>query len=575
MASLAHAATGLGQGMLQQRELGRETDRYNQQLGLKEREIGLAERGFEADKSWREKQVRRQKHDKIQEILLGGNLTDTEKKYWEGQLEGLYAEDPELDITRGVRQSKAAKQAGLDAQIAADPSGASGMRNPSTTVKPGMFDTGSAGMFDPLAAGPSNYVPPPADHQPITDEQVSSLMRETDPQFNMQQNALRPPEPAPVAQPPTQAQAPAAPPQKPRTAREEAMEALRAMANDPNVKPNDRRAAMLEMVKLEEGGVDVDAKRAAVDYQRSITEEVSPNARMTRALQYEQIMSSVFDRTKRFDREMEIALEKAKKGQQLDPSDMIALKRLEFEIEKFRIEDDDKDRDRTWERGKDVAEHAQRDEHFYAGQEGRSRTQAEGTLLRIIQNDVTDKNPVTGAVRVKPGGLQRAQQLIREMQGRGEQVDPAGLNPGFNERIWAAVQRPGFNLQNALAAARQVGNKQAEAELKSAYSTYHKFTGAAAGGVSQAPPSRPPGAAPVAPANKSRIQAIMRDSSLTVSEKIETMENEGLPIPPSLRRGGPVRKSARKSDPAYKAPSKSAIDRRREEARRISQRGAR
>jgi hypothetical protein len=225
MASLAHAATGLGEGMLQQREQTRQQGRYDQQFGLQERGVALQERGFEADKNWREETFARGEMEKLDKILSDPKLN---LRYNTRQIADFHDRRQELHKRwpsvfsegryRTPDESLAAEAPKPDTAPSptpgATPTATGELRNPSLFGTPRPYETGIA---DPLAGSTSpNYVPPPpqqgppapADYQPITDEAVSGLMRETDPRFNMQQNALRPQASQPAAAPAAPAPAP-------------------------------------------------------------------------------------------------------------------------------------------------------------------------------------------------------------------------------------------------------------------------------------------------------------------------------------------------------------------------------
>jgi hypothetical protein len=213
MASLAHAATGLGQGVLQNRQLQQERDRYTQQMGLQERQIGLQERGFEADKSWREETFARGQMDKLKLLKAdpryNRKYTIRQQAEHDDQIAELEKRFPNV-FTQPSYRTPEDTRALEDPPVRVAPEPTTGaaptpygdLRNPSLFGGNRPYETG---VVDPLAGGPSpDYVPPPpqqgppapAEYQPITDEAVSSLMRETDPRFNMQQNALRPQAPA-------------------------------------------------------------------------------------------------------------------------------------------------------------------------------------------------------------------------------------------------------------------------------------------------------------------------------------------------------------------------------------------
>jgi hypothetical protein len=221
MASLAHAATGLGEGMLQQREQTRQQDRYNQQIGLQERGVALQERGVQLDDDWRKETFARGQMEKLRLLKADPRYN---RKYnirqqaeHDDQIAELEARFPNVFAQPTYRTPDATRAAEDPAtRNAAAPTGE--LRNPSLFGAARPYETGIA---DPLAGSTNpNYVPPPpqqgppapADYQPITDDAVSSLMRETDPRFNMQQNALRPQASQPAAAP----AAPAAPAAAPR-----------------------------------------------------------------------------------------------------------------------------------------------------------------------------------------------------------------------------------------------------------------------------------------------------------------------------------------------------------------------
>lgn len=231
MAALAPMATGFGQGMLQRQALGREQDRFGQQQQLAERGIALQERGMQLDDDWRKETFARGEMDKLKakkaDPHYGRKYTIRQQAEDDDRIAELEARFPNVFASPSYRTPDASREAeapgsrvGEETPTAATPTPFGDLRNPSLFGGVRPYETG---MVDPLAGGPTgNHAPPPpaagppapADAQPITDQQVSSLMRETDPNFNIAQNALRQPPAAaaPVAAP----QAPPAPDGRPQ-----------------------------------------------------------------------------------------------------------------------------------------------------------------------------------------------------------------------------------------------------------------------------------------------------------------------------------------------------------------------
>jgi hypothetical protein len=497
MASLASAATGLGQGVLQNRQLQQERDRYTQQMGLQERQIGLQERGFEDEKRRADREFTRREVDRLRGLAIDPNWNKTAspamKEKVKSALNKLYSKYPEFDY------GETENAPGTPMRAPEQPPGSEQPSAPQASPIPELFGLGQqqpeklptdpgfgAGALE--GPGPSQFDPmgiqPEMPNRPIpnTGQGVTGTAPAMPPR------PAAPPTQAP-GQPPTGAQVQAPP--KPFSARDYWLR----RATDATLSEADQQEAVAQLQNLDKTEADLRASGATAGYQEALTRQVDPNARLARAAQLEEIAMSRYKRLEYMPAELRAIIAKAKAGNGLDPSDLIALERLKFDVSKFGIEAGERASDRTFDRGQKVAEFQQREDLAGGERESRARLQAQGTLLRIIQSEVVDKNPVTGAVRVKPGGLQKAQRLIREMQGRGEQVDAGTLNPGFPEDVWGAVRQPGFNLQGALAHLRSRGNKAGAEQLKSAYAMFNKLAGATGSGVSQAPPSEKPGQA--------------------------------------------------------------------------------
>lgn len=210
MGALGQFGSAIGQGFLQGRQYRDEQQRLAQQQGLQERlagyqgqQVDLARQGQESDIKNRDREFA---YRRIKDYEGIANSPDFKTKYPKAKqdaivssLDKLYAQYPEFDL-----RGQPSPVTPTPVQAPAPPQPAPPQPGP----QPGQPPVAQP----PQPAGPSAWARGWGQQPDITDEQVSSLMRETDPNYNIAQNerraAMQPPAPpAKQRQPPAKPQA--------------------------------------------------------------------------------------------------------------------------------------------------------------------------------------------------------------------------------------------------------------------------------------------------------------------------------------------------------------------------------
>jgi hypothetical protein len=485
MAALGYAATGYGQGALQQRQVNRDEQYRQQGMGLQERQVGLQERDYEDSKSRANREFALRRIERVEGMLKDRrSLTPGQIEKMERELDKHYSAYPDLDMRA------------KDAPPQTPPT-----NDAPPTVQPELYNIPQQSQAPPplpfdadFGVGGMSQGPAQFDPEGIRPSMPDRPIPNTGQGVIGSQNAgiAGPPSPFPAAPPqptqqgPTQAQA--QPPPKTFSAREYWL----SRATNQALSEADREMAMAQLQKLDSDEATLANTRADTGYKQEMTRQIAPNAALARAAQLEEIAMSRYKRLEYMPAELQAIIAKAKAGQALDPSDLIALQRLNFDIEKLKLDRQDAASDRTWDRTKDTAEFDQRERIAGGQQTAQAEGQVRAATLKVIQQEVTSIDPVTRMPKLKPGGLKRFQQLVSQMRGEGQTVNSNDYNPGFDERIWGAVQQPGFNVNAAIAAARAQGNTQAAQQIKAAAAMYGKMSQAETGGsVSQPAPAKP------------------------------------------------------------------------------------
>lgn len=327
MSALGQFGNALGQGYMRGTEYKNEQDRLRNDLLLKERAVAVQEneaadrnRQFQDQMDW----------NRIQDLTNRLYNPEWRRNARPGEIKKL---ETELAYHRGRRPEWFAPESdepriGVPPDSPARHQGATGATTIQTTPPPIEGSASLASEMRPQFLQQEAPTPPAATPQtpydpsalPITDEQVSSLMRETDPNFNIAQNqrqaAMRPQAPAarpqvPAAAPPKrQATDAEMPPEKRAVlAEEQAAERYWAMSKDPQYSDVEKeRFAELasnhsnRALSLRQGQQSIREGDIRMQY-------LEPGLQLGQAVQIEDILMKRFERN--VGRPTELGIQKA------------------------------------------------------------------------------------------------------------------------------------------------------------------------------------------------------------------------------------------------------------------------
>jgi hypothetical protein len=496
MSSIGQFGVPIAQGFMQGKQYRNEQDQFRQQQGLRERQVAIGERGLDSDIKNRDREFAYRQIRDLDQII---DSPEFARKYSAGAQQKLRMRRQELGNKYPEFSYEAEPAPVTGTQPAAPPAVDAAAPPPPVPTGQALIDAqqraavqqqqdtqlpdfqflnnpGKIG-FDPMGGIGGNPNKPVSMGPPIT-------------------GTVRPPAPRP--QPDMQPPVAAGPEQPQPSLTDETRGRIRSLleqSKDPNLSIEDQRMALDMATQLMGRLTEIGSGQANTRLATAQANEVAPNAASNRALNTENIAASQYERGEYKPgllglREKELELEKFKAKQKsggMTTGEWLQMLKLQYDIKNDAANAQERERDRQWNRGQDVAKF-----NYQTGEgERAAETDIRRGMLRVIEKSVVKIDPVTRVPVLMKGGEEAYRRAVQQFIAQGENPTVDDLNPGFPAPVWTAVNTPGFNLQAAMNAALAAGDQRAANEYKAAADMVRRLAGG--GGAA---PSKPGAAQP-------------------------------------------------------------------------------